>query len=1052
MVLAALVLGSCLNPVSFDEGSLPTIKVDISGSITINDVAIFWLVNRTKTVNVERFTIDRKQLPNEAADEYFYPKNTDNKPAPGGSLASYHAPTDESYTVSVVYKDARDNTSGILGPYEVQFPRAADYRYYLYWTEAGDLVLVDENKMQELPPDPDENYPDPNPSSTDAQTLVVMNVTSDQDIDLVDFEKISSVNPTTHLLQDRPKAKDQGRILLGSGSYDTVVSYTRSGTQAKTSVKTTVITAESGSMAVRTNYLYFYRTLSGSYSISPVWPPIPNDAAPIDNLLDTLADNQGILEIINGAQGNDDLDYIHKVMIDGEEYVMDPVYPDAPYMVPGDKNQYILEEGMVYVSFKPRNNPYGTLIPRTIEAKKITQLVYTRGLANPDLPDPNSGIIRITNNSSAVVISVNVYNKSDIANPYPIDSDSFTPPYPIQYGKVGRVFVDGSEFPLDPGVNQIVEVVMDTADDLITLQRLVALKGQIVDIIIDESSLNPGGNENGSRPGSKVTVANTTISESHIAMLYVYNEADPASLMVYPLSVDRNGTDVLYVLSVPSLPIVSGETYKAKLVVSTQRGVGTIEKEFNPDGDLYSLTPDSHLRTVTLTEQDLIDNNLNEIFVPVTGIERIQEELTVYTKNGLVVSGSFSLNAYTMVQPPTATAKSISWSVNAASASYITVDVNNVLNVIKAEDDGVEKTVTLQAVIRNGKGVLGSKLDYTQNIEFKLKYVALDAPTPPPSSVPVTSIVLTPKLTEVEKGAAVNISDLAAVTFNPSSPHKDGVPITSADLVWTSSSGGAVTNNEKFTGTAAGMVTITATLPAAKNPNGVAITQTMTIMVKDPPPPPGPTMVTLRIIRNKEHTGSEYVSGVFIEAVTWDHPKRKSVGFSGYSEVQWAGNSSANVGITSKSAFTKYYANPVAGRPAPDPTSGINSPYYNWKGLYLKNLNDYVDLQIPVPRDGSPVKGYRVFFVEGDNRVRGYVNPPEMDPDLWQNYAFFLDARRLYNEARIPMIGAVEYTGGTMVIPIGYETWYNVASIMTSAGNGKRPKTNYRTEMQASDW
>jgi hypothetical protein len=858
-----------------------------------------------------------------------------------------------------------------------------------------------------------------------------MNVTSDQDIDLVEFEKISSVNPTTHLLQDRPKAKDQGRILLGSGSYTAVVSYTRGGTQTKTLEKTTVITAESGSMAVRTNYLYFYRTLSGSYSISPVWPPIPNDAAPIDNLLDTLADNQGILEIINGAQGNDDLDYINKITINGDEYLADPANPEAIYMIPGEKNQYILEEGMAFVSFKPRNNPYGMIVPRIIEAKKITQLVYTRGLANPDLPDPNSGIIRITNNSSAVVSGVNVYNRLDIANPYHVGSADFTPPYPIQYGKVGRVFVDGGEFPLDSGVSQIIAVNLETAVGMVAVQRLAALKGQIVDIVINESFLNPGGSNEGARPGAKVTVKNNTITESLISGIYVYDVANAGSYMAAFLSVSSPaGSEDIYVLSAPGFPIVDGARYKARLAVSTKYGIGYVEKDFSPDGLLYNLAPDSNLKTITLNEADL--GNLAEKFVPVTDITPSALTLTSYTKDKKVIVGLFNLNSQVTVNPLTATNKSIVWSLEKpADSAVVTLD-SSTGRIQVIGDGNSDRTVKVIASIKDGKGVVGAKQDFSQTITLTLKY---DSSLDVIADRPVQSVSLLLKDgNTVEIKQTVDLAGLVEASLNPSNPvYNNGIPITTADLTWTVISGsgsGTITNVGgiwKFTGTGEGTVSIKAEMPASMC-GGTAKSDTVNITVAYP------ANLSLRIIA-LSNTSTDSITKVY--AVKTSKTYSDPINDSGFTGERWAGD--ADVAkpddTTWHAGFLSNYLNNMT----------LNTDY--WVTTFATgdaplDQFTYADVSVPWPAQGS---SYYLFFVEGDNRVRGYVNPGVLDPPQKDNFFFFLNPRYLYDKGYfMPMKtgteGYKEAASGPKMLPIAYNTWINVGAIMKSvSGPDARP-------------
>jgi hypothetical protein len=744
MILAAVMLGSCLNPVSFDEDSLPRIKVEVSGSISINDVAVLWLINRTKTVEVQELTVSRPKGDNEAAEDYKYPKKTMDMPGPGSSLASYHVPTEVQFTLTLVYRDTKDNKTGILGPFTVQFPRAKDYRYYLYWTVDGQIVLVNEDKMQELPPDPNSNYPDLPPSSADAQTLVVINVTPDQDLDQIEFEKEAAAGSgLTYLLEDRPHAKDQARILLDTGSYTTTASYTRSGISQTIGPKTTIITKEEGSMAFKTNYLYFYKVRTGGYDLSPVWPPLSNDAADENSIIDALTDTQGILQITNGAEGSDALDIIQKILIDGT------VYPsgDSPaaYMVPGDVNQYIVEAGTISVSFKPMDpHPYGGLISRTIRANQITTLVYTRALAGglDEAPAAGKGLIRITNNSSAPVVAVTVSNRSesDPGKIQLINYDKFLPAGGIASGSVGRVVAGGEDFDLDDGL-QLIQVHLETPKGPVSVERVAFLNGKIVDIVITEESLTKDDKDSdgGPQPGATVKVVNNTAAT--IQTVYIYDKADQTSASIYFVNVPAHAERSFKVLSNDYLSIVEGHQYAAALMysISGKLAGGNIPIEFdNGLNDLYSLTPDTHIRTITL-------NKLPTNFVPVVAITTktnpyefstwvkynktgngglgevvlAQSEGSPMNQLNLLTDSSFGLK----VLPTNATKQSpIVWTVVSGPSNCVKID-SGVLEVIRVAHVN-DNVLTLKALI---KGAGEGEIDFVEDtIQIRLVYGRTD--------------------------------------------------------------------------------------------------------------------------------------------------------------------------------------------------------------------------------------------------------------------------------------------------------------------------------------
>jgi hypothetical protein len=829
-LLLALGLGSCLNPISFDESMLPTIKVDVSGTIKIDDVAVFWLINRTKNVDVLEFNINRQKLPGEADADYLYPKNVKDMPQAGTSLASYHTPSETLYQISVAYENTDTHITETMHPFTVQFPRAQDYRYYLYWTVDNELVLVNEDKMQELSPDPDKNWPDPQPSSVNAQTLVVFN-TTDQSLDGVRFVRNSgSGTGSIYYLQDKPRAKDQARILLSSGDFETTAFYTKNNVQHEVGPKTTIITAETGSMAVRTNYLYFYKTISGGYSLSPVWPPIPNDASPDNSPEDALADDQGILEIINNAIEQRPHSLVARVNINGDQY------PDStsnsPYLNPGEIQKYILPVGPVYVSFKPTDqNYYGMTMERQITAKSVTRLSYVNSLGDPFLfPEDlghGAGLVRITNNTTGVVTSVTIIDKTNLSNFFSIPWEDFTPPYPIQYAKVGLVPVHGTvDLPLTLEANQIIQVLLETNDGIVVVERNAYLKDQIVDIVINNDTLNPS-----SRIGSKVTVNNYTNYPTNIVGMYVFNQNIVTSSAVYYLDIPNTGVNSksVYVLSADGVPIVEGQTYKAILSVYGNGKSALIQKTFSPDGLLYSTNPDSNPRTITLTDADLPDDW--KIFEAVTNITTTPSPYTVnvyYTtdvdgvSNPVVTySGDFNLKNVVTVVPSTATTQGpIEWTLKSGGDGKVTVNSDGSFLVDKGDrfvPAGPARTVTVEARIENAAGTAGSRSPFTDDVEILLVYHREGY-----TEKTVSNFGLITGTVEIQANS--HMLDLRNLVdfIDPADAYVDGVQITANNLVWSfvgNDRGSSINGSLLTTGATEGEITVRATMPGKNASN-----------------------------------------------------------------------------------------------------------------------------------------------------------------------------------------------------------------------------------------
>jgi hypothetical protein len=107
---------------------------------------------------------------------------------------------------------------------------------------------------------------------------------------------------------------------------------------------------------------------------------------------------------------------------------------------------------------------------------------------------------------------------------------------------------------------------------------------------------------------------------------------------------------------------------------------------------------------------------------------------------------------------------------------------------------------------------------------------------------------------------------------------------------------------------------------------------------------------------------------------------------------------------------------------------------------------DWVDIAIDWPTGN--VTGYHLFFIEGDGRVRGYANPGTLDPAKDKNFLFFLRPDYLYDHYLLAM-GTSKTNGYKQVdpsltafrrvIPIGYDSWNNTASVMKAKAVDAQP-------------
>jgi hypothetical protein len=279
--------------------------------------------------------------------------------------------------------------------------------------------------------------------------------------------------------------------------------------------------------------------------------------------------------------------------------------------------------------------------------------------------------------------------------------------------------------------------------------------------------------------------------------------------------------------------------------------------------------------------------------------------------------------------------------------------------------------------------------------------------------------------TSLEVGQVVDLKGLAHLPAGATRYVNGGLEyITANDLTWQITGGtGATLSGSSLTGTAAGSVTIRATLPADKN-QGEALTRTATITITAPPPPPPPPTPTSFTLRFVKVNASDYVSQIAL--VPTSDAYSTAIQRTGHTKVRWATDTSSHKGAETKkvSEFDKKYPDAV-----------------KYTITKIDKENDWADITIPWP--AGNVTGYYLFFLEGDGRVRGYVNPGKLDPDWEFNFLFYLRPDYLYDSLRMWMStykqASPNSSGSLYVIPIGYDSHDNTASIMKPKGVGQRP-------------
>jgi hypothetical protein len=177
------VLVACLSPIQFDPNSeIPVINAVITGEIDawLKDNSVLWVVNKSKTVDINELTISRDD--NDPVYPINYPPGDIYRSGVavphGTSLASYHKPAPHNpipwYKVEITYSTQNmvfpeempewwNSSYGVdygvyppPGPFHTitvtkQMPRGMDYVILFYKTSDGCLMVVDEDTEKHAP-------------------------------------------------------------------------------------------------------------------------------------------------------------------------------------------------------------------------------------------------------------------------------------------------------------------------------------------------------------------------------------------------------------------------------------------------------------------------------------------------------------------------------------------------------------------------------------------------------------------------------------------------------------------------------------------------------------------------------------------------------------------------------------------------------------------------------------------------------------------------------------------------------------------------------------
>ena len=322
-----------------------------------------------------------------------------------------------------------------------------------------------------------------------------------------------------------------------------------------------------------------------------------------------------------------------------KSYVMDNVNTS-------DKRSIALGQGdwQVWVSYN-RNGVTATIGPKTIiivpsndpQADREHYLYfylndkneYTFVTGNPpdntsqtDILPPDtgygSGVIMITNNSSAMVISATIRNLDEgLTRNYYFGQD-FIPQIPVQYGQTGYINIIGSEdFPILANNRYLLSIDLENIDGISTMQRLVYIYNSVVHIVINQDDIHNPERQVG------VTLYLTNLHPQSVITALVL-EDQHGRMLAYSMNtwgnkaVGMGETVTFQVLTTSNVPIYESSFFTAHLTVqyngtdAALKGKTAVASNIviSPNGSLYG-NPAETNRFVTLNASDLVWNQVS---------------------------------------------------------------------------------------------------------------------------------------------------------------------------------------------------------------------------------------------------------------------------------------------------------------------------------------------------------------------------------------------------------------------------------------------------------
>jgi hypothetical protein len=629
---------SCLNPIGFTPEDF---KLQITGDITVDGAletkditaASTYIVNMSNSLDFLDVTITQKENPKLATETPPYLISAFNNTKDSSNnwkivKTKYIQASDIEYEVELNIQQRPGGSSSVKKATDVYATQSKGI-YYVWMYRTEDASYIDKQKANGVsdeladvvvvsPNDPNMQRPFPVPKPGDTNTTIDINVGSSDNAAILDIlQRIANaiVNSSGNNTGEKTPEEENGSVppIISPQNRTTMGTFVVVNLSRTRNVDWVQFVDEGRTFGVPLQNL--------THTINSV--SVQNDggtvAFPAVAAQDrrAIALQQGQYKITAGHNGT-------------EKTAM-----KTGIIVPSNDPQTTKEHYLYF--YKDKSGNYVI----NVEKPGENDMDHTDVLP----PSQGSGVGRITlvnKTTRAVLDSVTLE-----ARDYPARGNKtwthtdFVKKAPVNINASDDVDMIGTSlFPIDGYFIASVNAI--TSEGAYAVTRLVYLNNTIAEIIVTDNDVAVQ-----KVPGARISLLNTSSTTSIVESVKITDAETSTNYQVYTTNAPNGNAVTFDVLNSIGMPIIEGRNYTARASLTVTKQFigkfmvnyeevenpiltysGVINVAIAPDGKLYGANgPASHLRTITISESDLIAGGLipptppaAPSFIPVTDV------------------------------------------------------------------------------------------------------------------------------------------------------------------------------------------------------------------------------------------------------------------------------------------------------------------------------------------------------------------------------------------------------------------------------------------------